>query len=83
MRAPLALRNMRQTRSASGAGKRSSVQPFWTSSGAGTPVSPAMLWWLVSSRPTRSIAAVSGSPLPVTWFHAVMLASKGAVATGA
>ena len=37
-----------------------------------------MLWKVVSSRPTRSIAGVSGSPLSVTCFQPVMSALKGA-----
>ncbi len=64
--------NVRYTRNASGAGKRSSVQPFWTSNAALLPVRPAQLWKPVSSLPTARASARAGSPRSASSFQVVM-----------
>ena len=72
MVAPGSAWKVRYTRSASGAGKRSSVQPFCTSRGGLAPVSPAQLWKLVSSVPTARASARAGSPRAASSLQVVM-----------
>ena len=72
MRAPGAPWKVRYTRSASGAGNRSSVQPFCTSSGALGRARPAQLWKPVSSLPTARASARAGSPRSASAFQVVM-----------
>jgi hypothetical protein len=76
-RAPGAALKVRYTRSASGAGKMSSVQPFCTISAGLGPDSPLQLWKAVSSLPTASASGRTGSPWSASTFQVVMSALNG------